>query len=131
VRVHRINCDSQDLTLQAILSDGVTTVRQTFRRNVYRNGVERARKRRKLVLTPFLQTIGLPENPILDLKCGTIQSEGGLHGAEFSLKLVALGSMVFVHNAVAKSTEPLFQNPDMFSHSPVHHQALTAELEPE
>ncbi len=45
-------CDSQDLTLQAILSNGVTTVRQTLRRMFSGMTAERAKKRRKLVLGP-------------------------------------------------------------------------------
>jgi hypothetical protein len=72
-------------------------------------------------LSPCLKLTALPENPILNFKRGTIQSEGGLHSPEFNLKLVALGSMGFIHNAVAKLTEPFFQSPNMFSHSLVHH----------
>src|SRR5947208_16549079 len=45
-------CGSQDLTLQAILSNGVATVRQTLRRMFSAMAAERAKKRRKLVLTP-------------------------------------------------------------------------------
>jgi len=45
-------CDSRDLTLQAILSNGVATVRQTLRRTFNAMAAERAKKRRKLVLTP-------------------------------------------------------------------------------
>ena len=33
-----LRCDRQDLTLQAILSNGFTTVRQTLRPNFQRNG---------------------------------------------------------------------------------------------
>jgi hypothetical protein len=46
------SCDSQDLTLQAILSNGVATVRQTLRRMFRAMAAERAKKRHKLVLTP-------------------------------------------------------------------------------
>ena len=42
----------QDLTLQAILSSGVAPVRQTLRRLFNAIAHERAKKRRKLVLTP-------------------------------------------------------------------------------
>jgi hypothetical protein len=45
-------CDSHDLTLQAILSNGVATVRQTLRRMFSAMAAERAKKRHKLVLTP-------------------------------------------------------------------------------
>jgi hypothetical protein len=45
-------CDSQDLTLQAILSNGVATVRQTLSRVFSAMAAERAKKGRKLVLTP-------------------------------------------------------------------------------
>ena len=45
-------CGSQDLTLQAILSNGIATVRQTLRRMFSAMAAERAKKRRKLVLTP-------------------------------------------------------------------------------
>ena len=45
-------CGSQDLTLQAILSNGVATVRQTLRRMFSAMAAERAKKRRKLVQTP-------------------------------------------------------------------------------
>jgi hypothetical protein len=45
-------CDSQDLTLQAILSNGVASVRQTLRRMFSAMAAERAKKRRKLVQTP-------------------------------------------------------------------------------
>ncbi len=45
-------CGVQDLTLQAILSNGVATVRQTLRRMFSAMAAERAKKRRKLVLTP-------------------------------------------------------------------------------
>jgi hypothetical protein len=47
-------CGSQDLTLQAILSNGVATVRRTLRRMFSAMAAERAKKRRKLVLTPDL-----------------------------------------------------------------------------
>ena len=47
-----IRCDSQDLTLQAILSNGVATVRQTLSRVFSAMGAERAKKGRKLVLRP-------------------------------------------------------------------------------
>ena len=47
-----MRCGSQDLTLQAILSNGVATVRQTLRRMFSAMVAERAKKRRKLVLTP-------------------------------------------------------------------------------
>src|SRR2546426_9600518 len=47
-----LNGGSQDLTLQAILSNGVATVRQTLRRMFSAMAAERAKKRRKLVLTP-------------------------------------------------------------------------------
>ena len=47
-----LRCDSQDLTLQDILSNGVATVRQTLRRMFSAMAAERARKRRKLVLKP-------------------------------------------------------------------------------
>jgi hypothetical protein len=43
-------CDSQDLTLQAILSNGVATVRQTLWRMFSAMAAERAKKGRKLVL---------------------------------------------------------------------------------
>src|SRR5438477_11217135 len=45
-------CGSQDLTWQSILSNGVATVRQTLRRMFSAMAAERAKKRRKLVLTP-------------------------------------------------------------------------------
>jgi hypothetical protein len=47
-----VRCDSQDLTLQAMLSNGVVTVRQTLRRMFSAMAAERAKKRRKFVLTP-------------------------------------------------------------------------------
>jgi hypothetical protein len=47
-----LNCDSQDLTLLAILSNGVATVRQTLSRVFSAMAAERAKKGRKLVLTP-------------------------------------------------------------------------------
>ncbi len=50
--LYALRCDSQDLTLQAILSNGVTTVRQTLRRMFSAMAAERAKKRRKLVLRP-------------------------------------------------------------------------------
>ncbi len=51
-----LRCDSQDLTLQAILSNGVATVRQTLRRMFSAMAAERAKKRRTLVLRPGLRT---------------------------------------------------------------------------
>jgi hypothetical protein len=45
-------CDSQDLTLQAILSNGVATVRQTLSRVFSAMAAEWAKKGRKLVLRP-------------------------------------------------------------------------------
>jgi hypothetical protein len=42
-------CDSQDLTLQAILSNGVATVRQTLSRVFSAMAAEWAKKGRKLV----------------------------------------------------------------------------------
>ena len=45
-------CDSQDLTLQAILSNGVATVRQTLSRVFSAMAAEWANRRRKLVLWP-------------------------------------------------------------------------------
>jgi hypothetical protein len=50
-------CDCQDLTLRAILSNGVATVRQTFSRVFSAIAAERAKKR-ELVLTP-----GYVKNP--------------------------------------------------------------------
>jgi hypothetical protein len=47
-----LNCDSQDLTLLAILSNGVATVRQTLSRVFSAMAAERAKKGRKLVLSP-------------------------------------------------------------------------------
>jgi hypothetical protein len=58
-------CGSQDLTLQAILSNGVATVRQTLRRIFSAMAAERAKKRRKLVLTPVYNN----SKPLLRLKC--------------------------------------------------------------
>ena len=55
-------CGSQDLTLQAILSNGVATVRQTLRRMFSAMAAERAKKRRKLVLTPVFDN-----NPLKSL----------------------------------------------------------------
>ena len=51
-----LNCDSQDLTLQSMLSDGVATVRQTLSR-ILSAMAERAKKGRKLVLTPFYNAL--------------------------------------------------------------------------
>src|SRR5437870_6289037 len=53
-------CGSQDLTLQAILSNGVATVRQTLRRMFSAMAAERAKKRRKLVLTPVFVSYPVP-----------------------------------------------------------------------
>ncbi len=53
-------CGSQDLTLQAILSNGVATVRQTLRRMFSAMAAERAKKRRKLVLTPVYASYRAP-----------------------------------------------------------------------
>ena len=52
VELVALKCDSQDLTLQAILSNGVATVRQTLSRVFSAMAAERAKKRSKLVLTP-------------------------------------------------------------------------------
>ena len=54
-------CGSQDLTLQAILSNGVATVRQTLSRVFSAMAAERAKKGRKLVLTPDYINYRKPE----------------------------------------------------------------------
>jgi len=56
--VVRLRCGSQDLTLQAILSNGVATVRQTLSRVFSAMAAERAKKGRKLVLTPVIIRCG-------------------------------------------------------------------------
>src|SRR5438105_7029398 len=56
-----LNCGSQDLTLQAILSNGVATVRQTLSRVFSAMAAERAKKGRKLVLTPDYINYRKPE----------------------------------------------------------------------
>jgi len=48
---------SQDLTLQAILSNGVATVRQTLGRMFSAMAAEKAKKWRKLVLTPVFAIV--------------------------------------------------------------------------
>jgi hypothetical protein len=58
-------CGSQDLTLQAILSNGVATVRQTLRRMFSAMAAEGAKKRRKLVLTPVYNISTLRRNNVL------------------------------------------------------------------
>jgi hypothetical protein len=45
-------CDSQDLALHTVMSDGVATVRQTLSRAFSAMAAERAKKGRKLVLRP-------------------------------------------------------------------------------
>ena len=63
-----LRCDSQDLTLQDILSNGVATVRQTLRRMFSAMAAEGAKERRKLVLRPGyeqLTSIRLPRMPSL------------------------------------------------------------------
>src|SRR5438876_6725606 len=65
-------CGSQDLTLQAILSNGVATVRQTLRRMFSAMAAERAKKRRKLVLTPVgVEKLKISEirTNLVDRKC--------------------------------------------------------------
>ena len=47
-----LSCDSQDLTLQAILSNGVATFRQILSRVFSAMAAERAKKGRKLVIRP-------------------------------------------------------------------------------
>jgi hypothetical protein len=54
--LYDVSCDSQDSTLQAILSNGVATVRQTLSRVFSVMAAERAKKGRKLVLTPDCNT---------------------------------------------------------------------------
>ena len=54
MRIGRFSCLSRDLTLQTILSNGVATVRQTLKRMFSAMAAERAKKRRKLVITPVL-----------------------------------------------------------------------------
>jgi hypothetical protein len=51
-------CDSQDFTLQAILSNGVATVRQTLSRVFSAMAAEWAKKGRKLVLRPDFGSYG-------------------------------------------------------------------------
>ena len=55
--VARLKCDSQDLTLQAVLSNGLATVRQTFRRMFTAMAAERGKKRRKLLQKRLISTI--------------------------------------------------------------------------
>ena len=70
-----LRCDSQDLTLQAILSNAVTTVRQTLRRMFSAMAAEGAKERCKLVLRPPLkravtrckQRVGV--EPLFMLRC--------------------------------------------------------------
>src|SRR5207245_423549 len=50
-------CCSQDLTLQAILSNGVATVRQTLGGMFSAMAAEKAKKWRKLVLTPVFAIV--------------------------------------------------------------------------
>ena len=47
-----LSCDSQDLTLQAILSNGVATVRQILSRVFSAMAAERTKKGRQLVIRP-------------------------------------------------------------------------------
>jgi len=65
-----LKCDSQDLTLQAILSNGVATVRQTLRRMFSAMAAERAKKRHKLVLTPVSDSYRANGVLVTPLKCG-------------------------------------------------------------
>ena len=69
-------CGSQDLTLQAILSNGVATVRQTLRRMFSAMAAERAKKRRKLVLTPVNNNHRAPALRVMQRKAA--QTSGRL-----------------------------------------------------
>ena len=73
-----LRCDSQDLTLQAILSNGVATVRQTLRRMFSAMAAERAKERRKLLLRPGyeqLTSMRLQRMPSLLAGCGKTRFE--------------------------------------------------------
>ena len=65
-----LNCDSQDLTLQSMLSDGVATVRQTLSR-ILSAMAERAKKGRKLV-----QTLIASPDATISLQCQSAQRAG-------------------------------------------------------
>jgi len=69
-----ITCDSQDLTLLAILSNGVATVRQTLSWVFSAMAAERAKKGRKLVLTPvcnsYFRVSHGPCGPPIGMKIG-------------------------------------------------------------
>ena len=76
IAVMKYCCDSQDLTLQAILSNGVATVRQTLRRMFSAMAAERAKKRRKLVLTPVNNNHRAPALRVMQRKAA--QTSGRL-----------------------------------------------------
>jgi hypothetical protein len=71
-------CDSEDLTLQAILSNGVATVRQTIRRIFSAMAAAWTKKRCKLVLTPdYISYPSHPKNGDITLCYPDCVHEGG------------------------------------------------------